>query len=60
MEFTLSQPSIMTQPMDTKEMVTGEKTSSSGRSAEAIDAVCVDEAQSLDLNIVNAEYTEAD
>ncbi|KAL6902624.1 major facilitator superfamily domain-containing protein [Trichoderma evansii] len=50
----------MTQPMDTKEMVTVEKTSNSGRLADAIDAACVDETQSLDLNTVNAKYTEAE
>lgn len=60
MNFTLSQSSIMTQPVATKEMFSDEKTSSSGRSAEVIDVANVDEAQDIVLNTVNAEYTEAD
>ncbi|KAM6482215.1 MFS general substrate transporter [Trichoderma sp. SZMC 28011] len=50
----------MTQPVATKEMFSDEKTSSSSRSTEVIDATNVDEAQDLVLNTVNAEYTEAD
>ncbi|KAJ4864448.1 major facilitator superfamily domain-containing protein [Trichoderma breve] len=50
----------MTQPVATKEMISDEKTSSSSRSTEVIDATNVDEAQDIVLNTVNAEYTEAD
>ncbi|KAL6834448.1 major facilitator superfamily domain-containing protein [Trichoderma camerunense] len=41
-------------------MFSDEKTSSSSRSTEVIDATNVDEAQDIVLNTVNAEYTEAD
>lgn len=50
----------MTQPVATKEMDSNEKTSSSVRSAEVIDAVYIDEAQDIFLNTVNAQYTETD
>lgn len=60
MAFTHSQSGIMTQPVDTKEMVSDETTSNSAKSAEAIDAASVDEAQDAVFNTVNAEYTEAD
>lgn len=50
----------MTQPVAAKEMASDEKTSSSGSSAEVIDAVYVDEVQDIVLNTVNAQYTEAD
>ncbi|KAM0263427.1 hypothetical protein ACHAQJ_001283 [Trichoderma viride] len=60
MALTLSESSIMTKPVYIKEMVTDKKTSSIGKSAEAVDAAYVDEAQDLVLNTVNAEYTEAD
>ncbi|KAL6806182.1 major facilitator superfamily domain-containing protein [Trichoderma sp. SZMC 28012] len=41
-------------------MDSNEKTSSSVRSAEVIDAVYIDEAQDIFLNTVNAQYTETD
>ncbi|KAF3077069.1 hypothetical protein CFAM422_000866 [Trichoderma lentiforme] len=50
----------MTQPVATKDIVSDEKTSSSGRSTEVIDVANVDEAQDIVLNTVNVEYTEAD
>jgi hypothetical protein len=58
--FILLQYSIMTPPVNTKEMVADQKTTSSVKSAEIIDPTSADEAQDVVFDTVNAEYTEAD
>lgn len=50
----------MTPQVDTNEMVSDAKTTSSAKSAEVIDATSADEAQDVVFDTVNAKYTEAD